>query len=106
MRNHSRNSIWPTVAVPCFSTQSLAQENRKLRKCLDRATKTIYSVAGCQCRFNKGGNLFRRTRYQQRSLVQEERKRSSALWGYQWCEDNINRKPVPSKLTHQNIDHH
>jgi len=42
--------------------------------------------------------LFRRTRYQQGSLVLEERKRGPAVWVYRWWEKDINGKPVRRKL--------
>ena len=67
-------------------------------KCIDRLAQFGYSALGCQCRLNKGGTLFRRTRYQQGSLVQEERKRGSAVWVYRWWEKDINGKPVRRKL--------
>src|SRR5580765_2638215 len=47
-------------------------------KCIDPSARLGYSALGCQCRLNKGGSLFRRTRYQQGSLVREERKKESA----------------------------
>jgi integrase len=67
-------------------------------KCIDRRAQFGYSALGCQCRLNKGGTLFRRTRYQQGSLVREERKRGSAVWVYRWWEKDINGKPVRRKL--------
>src|SRR5271169_5067688 len=67
-------------------------------KCLDGATKAIYSVTGCQCRLNKGGILFRRTRYQQGSLRLEERKRGSAVWVYRWGENDITGKSIRRKV--------
>ena len=42
--------------------------------------------------------MFRRTRYQQGSLVQEERKRGSAVWVFRWWEKDINGMPVRRKL--------
>jgi len=42
--------------------------------------------------------LFRRTRYQQGSLVLEERKKGPAVWVYRWWEKDINGKPVRRKL--------
>jgi hypothetical protein len=57
-----------------------------------------YSALGCQCRLDKGGTLFRRTRYQQGSLFLEERKRGPAVWVYRWWERDINGKPVRRKL--------
>src|SRR5437879_8194554 len=73
-------------------------------KCIDLSLRLGYSVAGCQCRLNKGGTLFRRTRYQQGSLVQEERKRGSAVWVYRWWEKDINGKPVRRKLQIGNLE--
>ena len=67
-------------------------------KCIDLSLRLGYSALGCQCRLNKGGTLFRRTRYQQGSLVLEERKRGSAVWVYRWWEKDINGKPVRRKL--------
>ena len=67
-------------------------------KCIDLPLRLGYSALGCQCRLNKGGTLFRRTRYQQGSLVLEERKRGSAVWVYRWWEKDINGKPVRRKL--------
>src|SRR6266699_189431 len=66
--------------------------------CIDLPLRLGYSALGCQCRLNKGGTLFRRTRYQQGSLVLEERKRGSAVWVYRWWEKDINGKPVRRKL--------
>src|ERR1035438_10116572 len=56
-----------------------------------------YSGLGCQCRLNRGGILFRRTRYQQGSLLLEERKRGSAVWVYRWWENDITGKPIRRK---------
>jgi hypothetical protein len=42
--------------------------------------------------------VFRRARYQQGSLVLEDRKRGPAVWVYRWWERNINGKPVRRKL--------
>ncbi len=42
--------------------------------------------------------MFRRTRYQQGSLVLEERKKGPAVWVYRWWEKDINGKPVRRKL--------
>src|SRR5437016_2972333 len=67
-------------------------------KCIDLSLRLGYSALGCQCRLNEGGTLFRRTRYQQGSLVLEERKRGSAVWVYRWWEKDINGKPVRRKL--------
>src|SRR5947208_8606898 len=67
-------------------------------KCIDLSLRLAYSALGCQCRGNKGGTLFRRTRYQQGSLVLEERKRGSAVWVYSWWDKDINGKPVRRKL--------
>ncbi|HEY6253138.1 MAG TPA: site-specific integrase [Candidatus Angelobacter sp.] len=41
--------------------------------------------------------MLRRVRYQQGSLVLEERKRGSAVWVYRWSETDINGKPVRRK---------
>jgi integrase len=66
-------------------------------KSIDRSTRFGYSALGCQCRLNKGGTLFRRTRYQHGSLVLEERRRGPAVWVYRWWERDINGKPVRRK---------
>jgi hypothetical protein len=68
------------------------------RKCVAASTSFGYSALGCQCRLDKGGTLFRRTRYQHGSLVLEERKRGPAVWVYRWWERDINGKPVRRKL--------
>src|SRR6267142_3097408 len=73
-------------------------------KCIDLSLRLGYSALGCQCRLNKGGTLFRRTRYQQGSLVLEERKRGSAVWVYRWWEKDINGKPVRRKLQIGNLE--
>jgi hypothetical protein len=65
---------------------------------LDRSTVLDYSGLGCQCRLNKGGILFRRTRYQQGSLRLEERKRGSAVWVYRWWENDITGKSIRRKV--------
>jgi hypothetical protein len=57
-----------------------------------------YSASGCQCRLNKGGVLFRRTRYQQGSLNLEERKKGPGVWVYRWWEKDIDGEPVRRKL--------
>src|SRR5713101_2737647 len=67
-------------------------------KCIDPFARFGYSALGCQCRLDKGGTLFRRTRYQHGSLVLEERKRGPAVWVYRWWERDINGKPVRRKL--------
>ena len=59
--------------------------------------KLSYPEAGCQCRLNKGGILFRRKRYQQGSLNLEERKRGPAVWVYRWGE-KVDGKPIRRKL--------
>ena len=65
---------------------------------LDRSAALDYSGLGCQCRLNKGGTLFRRTRYQQGSLRLEERKRGSAVWVYRWWENDITGKSIRRKV--------
>ena len=65
---------------------------------LDRSAPLDYSGLGCQCRLNRGGTLFRRTRYQQGSLTLEERKRGSAVWVYRWWENDITGKPIRRKV--------
>jgi|GEM_PF-293247 len=57
-----------------------------------------YSAGGCQCRLDKGGVLFRRTRYQQGSLNLEARKKGPAVWVYRWREKDIDGKSVRRKL--------
>src|SRR6266851_2619986 len=70
----------------------------RVQKQLELSLKQSYSQRGCQCRLNKGGTLFRRTRYQEGSLKLEERKRGPAVWVYRWWEKDINGKPVRRKL--------
>lgn len=48
--------------------------------------------------------MFRRTRYQQGSLILEERKSGSAVWAYRWWEKDINGKPVRRKLQLGNLE--
>ena len=60
--------------------------------------KLDYPERGCQCRLNKGGILFRRTRYQQGSLHLEKRKRGPAVWVYRWWEKDIKGKSVRRKF--------
>src|ERR1700730_4952437 len=57
-----------------------------------------YPETGCQCRLNRGGILFRRTRYQQGSLNLEERKKGPAVWVYRWWEKDVDGKSVRRKL--------
>ncbi len=57
-----------------------------------------YSGLGCQCRLNKGGILFTRTRYQQGSLRLKERKRGAAVWVFRWWENDITGKPIRRKV--------
>jgi hypothetical protein len=61
-------------------------------------SKVGYSASGCQCRLNKGGVLFRRTRYQYGSLNLEGRKKGLAVWVYRWWEKDIDGKSVRRKL--------
>lgn len=42
--------------------------------------------------------MFRRARYQQGSLIIEERKRGPSVWVYRWWEKDINGKPIRRKL--------
>ena len=65
---------------------------------LDHSTALHYSGRGCQYRLNRGGTLFRRTRYQQGSLTLEKRKRGSAVWVYRWWENDITGKPIRRKV--------
>src|SRR6266851_4566710 len=69
----------------------------RVQKQLELSLKQSYSQRGCQCRLNKGGTLFRRTRYQEGSLKLEERKRGPAVWVYRWWEKDINGKAVRRK---------
>jgi len=69
-----------------------------LRNHLEFGKKLSYPEVGCQCRLNKGGVLFRRTRYQQGSLHLEERRRGPAVWVYRWWEKDIDGKSVRRKL--------
>jgi hypothetical protein len=75
-------------------------------KAIDCAPGFGYPAPGCQCRLNRGGTLFRRTRYQQGSLILEERKRGPAVWVYRWWEKDINGKPVRRKLQIGNLEQH
>jgi integrase len=47
---------------------------------------------------NKGGALFKRTRYQHGSLEREERKKGPAVWVYRWWEEGINGRLFHRKL--------
>jgi integrase len=67
------------------------------RNHLQLGKKLRYAEAGCQCRLNKGGILFRRKHHQQGSLNLEERKRGSAVWVYRWWE-KIDGKSIRRKL--------
>src|SRR5947209_12206765 len=69
----------------------------RVQKQLELRLKQSYSQRGCQCHLNKGGTLFRRTRYQEGCLKLEERKRGPAVWVYRWWEMDINGKPVRRK---------
>src|SRR5882724_1591822 len=69
----------------------------RVQKQLELSLKQSYSQRGCQCRLDKGGTLFRRTRYQEGSLKLEERKRGPAVWVYRWWEKDINGKAVRRK---------
>src|SRR6266852_7072347 len=69
----------------------------RVQKQPELSLKQSYSQRGCQCRLNKGGTLFRRTRYQEGSLRLEERKRGPAVWVYRWWEKNTEGKPVRRK---------
>lgn len=48
--------------------------------------------------------MFGRTRYQEGSLTQEERKRGPAVWVYRWWEKDINGKPVRRKVQLGNLE--
>ena len=48
-------------------------------------------------RLNKGGFLFKRTRYQHGSVEREERKKGPEVWVYRWWEEDINGKLVHRK---------
>src|SRR5260370_2584723 len=78
--------------------RSQVEERTCRQMFLDRSTVLDYSGLGCQCRLNRGGILFRRTRYQQGSLLLEERKRGSAVWVYRWWENDITGKPIRRKV--------
>src|SRR5260370_36495197 len=78
--------------------RSQVEERTCRQMFLDRSTVLDYSGLGCQCRLNRGGILFRRTRYQQGSLRLEERKRGSAVWVYRWWENDITGKPIRRKV--------
>src|SRR6266849_230652 len=78
--------------------RSQVEERTCRQMFLDRSTVLDYSGLGCQCRLNRGGILFRRTRYQQGSLRLEERKKGSAVWVYRWWENDITGKPIRRKV--------
>src|SRR6516162_8927831 len=59
---------------------------------------TIYSGRVRRHRLNKGGALFRRTRYQHGSVEREERKKAPAVWVYRWWEEDINGKLLHRKV--------
>lgn len=92
------------MAFSRFRTQRLAGQNRGVRTTLasrkqfEFGKKLSYAKNGCQCRLNKGGILFRRTRYQQGSLNLEEREKRPAVWVYRWWEKDIDGKCVRRKL--------
>lgn len=67
------------------------------KKYLDPNKKPIYSDGVRRHRLNKGGALFRRTRYQHGSVEREERKKGPAVWVYRWWEQDINGKLVHRK---------
>ncbi len=96
-------SDWQAVAFSGFPTQRIARKADRLRITVASRNqsrfgkKLIYLEAGCQCRLNKGGVLFRRKRYQQGSLNLEERKRGPAVWAYRWWE-KVDGKPIRRKL--------
>src|SRR5205807_4075021 len=71
---------------------------------LDRSSRLDYSGLGCQCRLNKGGILFGRTRYQEGSLRLEERKRGPAVWVYRWWEKDTAGKSVRRKAQLGNLE--
>lgn len=48
--------------------------------------------------------MFGRTRYQEGSLTQEERKRGPAVWVYRWWQKDINGKPVRRKVQLGNLE--
>jgi integrase len=78
---------WPGWRADLVASRNLFGFDEQLR----------YPASGCQCRLNKGGVLFRRTRYQQGSLNLEERKKGPAVWVYRWWEKDINGNPIRRK---------
>src|ERR1700686_3845030 len=66
-------------------------------KGIDHLSESDYSGVVRRHRLNKGGILFKRTRYQQGSVEREERKKGPAVWVYRWWEEDINGKLVHRK---------
>jgi len=67
-------------------------------KLLDHFSEPNYSGGVRRHRLNKGGTLFKRTRYQHGSLEREERKKGPAVWVYRWWEEDIDGKLLHRKL--------
>ena len=67
-------------------------------KNVDRFSESDYSDGVRRHRLNKGGFLFKRTRYQHGSVELEERKKGPAVWVYRWWEEDINGKLLHRKL--------
>ena len=65
---------------------------------LDLCTRLGYSGVVRQYRLDRGGTLFKRTRYQHGSVEREERKKGPAVWLYRWWEPDITGKSVHRKL--------
>src|SRR5216684_109433 len=65
---------------------------------IDHLSESDYSGGVRRHRLNKGGILFKRTRYQHGSVELEERKKGPAVWVYRWWEEDINGKLLHRKL--------
>ena len=91
------------MAVSYLNAEPLAGENCELNvlgkaKDLDHFSEPTYASGVRRHRLNKGGVLFKRTRYQHGSLEREERKKGPAVWVYRWWEDDSNGKLIHRKL--------
>src|SRR6266851_4322526 len=64
---------------------------------IDHLSESDYSGGVRRHRLNKGGILFKRTRYQHGSVELEERKKGPAVWVYRWWEEDVNGKLLHRK---------
>src|SRR5256886_3031881 len=72
--------------------------SRRARKNVDHFSESDYSHGVRRHRLNKGGFLFKRTRYQHGSVEREERKKGADVWVYRWWEEDIYGKLLHRKL--------